>query len=218
MTQFDLLDLFEERLPVKILITQENGEKLSLNGSAILKEKPYLEAVFPREAWPELRDLDSRSRLLICLETDESVLFLHASIIMAPGEGRMLLQAEDYVQERQKRTATRVPADRIEVLYWHVDEHGSATSETQRAQALDISSTGMLMRLNEVVEPCRMMGLEFTLPESKETIRCTAQIVRMSLKPDSSIEVAARFEDLDKQQRQRITDFCYGENVSSGEI
>jgi len=216
MDGIDLRDLFSELRQVKVLVSQEGSVKLSLSGSVILTRKPYLELTLPREAWPVWQTLDPRSQILLCLETEESVFLITTTIAMVPGEGRLLLQAEDYVQERQKRSAARVPAEQTDILYWHLDEEGGWIGEAKEAQALDISSTGLRMRLGQVVQPCQALGVKLVIHKApRATILCTAQIVRMALKADSSIEVAAHFEDIDPQDRQRITDFCREENVVS---
>jgi c-di-GMP-binding flagellar brake protein YcgR len=218
MDQFGLLDLFSELRQVKVVVSQAGAVKLTLNGSAIVKKKPYLELTFPAEAWPELQALDQGSQVLVCLHTEDSVFFVNTTIARLLGEGRLLVQAEDFVQERYKRSAERVQAERIELQYWHLDEQGRALSEAKEAQPLDISSMGIRMRLEQVVEPYQMLGLKITIQVPPQaTITCKAQIVRMGLKADSSIEIAVHFEEIDEQDRQRITDFCYGENMDSEE-
>jgi hypothetical protein len=218
MDRIDLPGLFTELQPVRVLVTQGGSVKLSLSGSAIMTREPYLELTFPAEEWLELEGIDPDSQLQLCLETEESVFFVNTAIALSPGEGRFLLRAEDYVQERQKRSAMRVKAERIDVRFWHLDEEGRRTSEEKEAIPLDISSTGIRMRLDQVVEPCQTIGMKLTIHDaSQTTIACTAQIVRMALKSDSSIEIAVRFEDIDARDRQRITDFCHGENAVSGE-
>ena len=116
MYQFGLLDLFSELRQVKVLVSQAGSVKLSLYGSVILKKKPYLELTFPAEAWPDMQALDQESQLLLCLRTEESVFFVNTTIALSLGEGRLLLHAEDFVQERQKRSAERVPAAKIELI------------------------------------------------------------------------------------------------------
>lgn len=218
MDRFGLLDLFSELRQVKVIVSQAGSVKLTLNGSAIVKKKPYLELTFPAEAWPELQALDQGSQLLLCLHSEDSVYFVNTTISLSLGEGRLLLQAEDFVQERYKRSAERVPAERIELQYWHLDEQGRAVSEAKEAQPLDISSMGIRMKLEEVVEPYQMLGLKISMHEPPQaSITCKAQIVRMGLKADSSIEIAVHFEEIDEQDRQRITDFCYGANMDSEE-
>jgi hypothetical protein len=214
MRQYDLLDEFSELREVKVLVTQDNGEKLSMTGVAISKGTPYLEVSFPTEAWPELRSLDQRSQLLVCLETEESILFVYATIALRPREGTLLLEATDFAQQKQKRKAERVPAEGVKLLYWPVDAQGQATGEPKEGWAIDISSTGLLMRIDEVIEPCRPVGLKLILPgTSSEEITCTGQVVRLALKPNSSIEVALHFEGLSRETRVRITEFCYGSNI-----
>jgi hypothetical protein len=216
MDRIGLPDLFSELRPVKVLVTQGGSEKLSLSGSVILTRKPYLELTFPLEVWPEVQTLDTRSKILLCLETEESVFLVNTAIAMVPGEGKLLLHAEEYVQERQKRSAARVPAEQIDILYWHLDEEGRKVGEAQEASALDISSTGLRMRLGQVLEPCQMLGMKLVIHKAPQaSIICTGQIERMALKADSSIEVAVHFEDIDRQDRKRITDFCREENVVS---
>lgn len=216
MDQLGLLDLFSELREVKVIVSQAGTVKLTLNGSAIVKKKPYMELTFPAEAWPELQNLDQGVQLLLCLQTENSVFFVNTTISRPLGEGRLLVQASDLVQERKKRSAERVPAERIELRYWHLDEEGRAAGEAKQARPLDISSTGIRMGLDEVVEPSQMLGLKLFIHDKPEaTITCKAQIVRMGLKADSSIEVAVHFEDIDEQDRQRITYFCYGENMDS---
>ena len=218
MDQFGLLDLFSELRQVKVVVSQAGAVKLSLNGSAIVKKKPYLELTFPAESWPESHALDQGSQLLLCLHSEDSVFFVNTTVSLLLGEGRLLVQAEDFVQERYKRSAERVPAGRIELQYWQLDEQGRAVSEAKEAQPLDISSMGIRMKLEEVVEPYQMLGLKITIHEPiQASITCNAQIVRMGLKADSSIEIAVHFEEIDEQDRQRITDFCYGENMDSEE-
>lgn len=216
MDQFGLLDLFSELRPVNVLVKQAGIVKLSLNGSAIVTKKPYLELTFPAEVWPEPRALEQESELLLSLETEESVFLVNTTIVLVPGEGRLLLHAEEYVQERQKRSAERCAAKRIEIFYWHLDDQGGRISERKEAQALDISSTGLSMRVNRVVEPCMMLGIKLVIHEEpKATITCAGQIVRMALKEDSSIEVGVHFENLEHRDRQRLTDFCHGERFVS---
>jgi hypothetical protein len=218
MNRFGLLDLFSELRQVKVLVSQAGSTKLSLYGSVILKKKPYLELTFPTEAWPDLQALDHESQLLLCLRTEESVFFVNTTIAMSLGEGRLLLHAEDFVQERQKRSAERVTAEKLELMYWHLDEQGRAISEAKQAQPLDISSTGIRMRLDQMVEPLQMLGVKLIIQEPPQaTITCKAKIVRMAFKENSSFEFAMHFEDIDEQDRQRITDFCYGENVNPDE-
>jgi len=218
MDQFGLLDLFSELRPVNVLLTQSGNVKLSLSGSAIVTRKPYLELTFPAETWPELQALDQGNELLLCLETEESVFFVNTTMVLAPAEGRLLLHAEDYVQERQKRSADRCQAERIEISYWHLDDEGTRISEEKKAHALDISSTGIRMRVDQIVEPFLMLGMKLVIREAPQaTITCTGQIVRMALKADSSIEVAVHFENLDPQSRQRITDYCHREHIVSKE-
>ena len=214
MDQVGSLDLFKELRKVKVVVSQAGSVKLTLNGSAILKKKPYLELTFPNEAWPELEKLDQGSQLLLCLQTEKSIFFVNTTISMVLGEDRLLAYAEDFVQERHKRSAERVSAEKIELWYWYVDEEGRAISETQQARPLDISSTGIRIELDQLLEPRQMLGLKILIHEpSQAPVICTAQIVRMALKANTSVEVAAHFEEIEEQDRQRITDFCYGENM-----
>ena len=214
MSQYDLLDLFEELRSVKVFVTRTDGERLSLNGSAFLRERPYLEVSFPSEAWPALNTVDEQSQILICLENDDSVVFISTTLALEAGEGKWLLVASDYAQKSQKRSAPRVAANECSVSYWYVDEQGRQKSAPQQAQAIDISSTGVLMHMQEVVEPFRFVGLSFVIPGSSETIQCIGRIVRLALKADGSIEAAVHFTDIDKRDRNRVTDFCSGENAT----
>jgi len=218
MDRFGLLNLFSELRQVKVVVSQAGAVKLTLSGSAIVKKAPYLELTFPGETWPELQEIDQGSELLLCLETEESVFFVNTTMVQASEVGRLLLHAEDYVQERQKRSAERCQAEWVDISYWHLDDNGGRISEEKEAHALDISSTGIRMRVDQIVEPFMMLGMKLVLREAPQTtIRCKGQIVRMALKGDSSIEIAVTLKEIDEQDRQRITDFCYGANMDSEE-
>ncbi len=214
MEQMGSLDLFKELRQVKVVVSQAGSVKLTLNGSAIVKKEPYLELIFPSEAWPELQKLDQGSQLLLCLETEKSIYFLNTTISMGIGEDRLLVHTDDFVQERHKRSAERVSAERVELKYWYVDEQGRATSEAHQARPLDISSTGLRIEPDQLLEPRQMLGLKIMIHDPLQvSMICKAQIVRMALKADSSVEVAVHIEEIDEQDRQRLTNFCYGENM-----
>lgn len=74
-------------------------------------------------------------------------------------------------------------------------------------QIENVSTGGILMRLDEAFAPGERLRLEFELPEQNGLVRALAQTVRVSRTRDSALRVAAAFERLEGDSAHHLREY-----------
>jgi DNA-binding response OmpR family regulator len=74
-------------------------------------------------------------------------------------------------------------------------------------QVENVSTGGILMRLDESFAPGERLRLEFELPEQNGLVRALAQAVRVSRTRDSALRVAAAFERLEGDSARHLREY-----------
>ena len=198
------LNIFQEPQPVTAYSLTGCGEKVQAYGVVQMTEYPYIQAQFPQSNLNEVKKIERGAKVLVCLEIDHTVMTLYTRMVEATDYGALVLKIEEYDCKKQRRIATRVPSQGAWAEYRQLEEQASRfQGEKNRAEILNISKTGLLMRLNEVVEPNQRVELALHLWEIG-LINCLGRVVRLALQRSGEIEAAVQFEDLNNSSQAGI--------------
>jgi c-di-GMP-binding flagellar brake protein YcgR len=198
------LNIFLEPQPVTAYSVTARGERVQAYGVVQMTEYPYIKAQFPQSNLKEVKKIEEGARILVCLEIDHTVMTLYTRMVEDTDHGALLLKIEEYDRKKQRRVATRVPAGEAWAEYRPLEEQASRFQrEKNRAEIVNISKTGVLMRLNEVVEPNQRVELALHLWEIG-LINCLGRVVRLALQRSGEIEAAVQFEDLNNSGQAGI--------------
>jgi hypothetical protein len=123
-------------------------------------------------------------------------------------QGELVVKIEGHDQKKQKRIATRVSARNISVEYRPVEEDGTPLrSARNQVEAVNLSKSGILLRMNEVIEPHRRLELCLKLPDM-HPITCHGCVVRLALQRSGRIEAAIQFENLEELEGSPLSTYC----------
>jgi c-di-GMP-binding flagellar brake protein YcgR len=210
MPQSAVLNIFQEPQPVTATAMAATGDRIQVHGVAQLTDLPYLKVQFPKSNIHEIEKVESGQLITVYFEIDHSVIILYTSLVKATNHGAFLLKIEDYAQKKQKRIATRVPAQDIKVEYRPVDEQGNPLrARKNMVEVINISKTGILLRMKEVIEPNQIIELSITLPDIS-LIACHGRVVRLALQKNGRIEMAVQFENVGESSQKPLERFCEG--------
>lgn len=205
-----ILHIFRQTKPIKAVIYLKNKNKIKLYGFAGLIEKNLLQVQFPKSSWPPNQDIDWQKNIFICLEEKKAVISVYAYLKKELGPGNLLLKPIDYVQYKDRRDSPRVSVENIVTRYQPLSKKGSSIgSQKNLAKAENISKSGILLQIQEVIKPDEYLSLEIILPkkDQKSPVLCTGKVIRLALQPDGNLEVALRFEHIAKKDQEYLTDF-----------
>ncbi len=205
------LNIFRQTKPIQAVIYLKTKNKIKLFGFAFLTEEKFLNVQFPSSSWPRNGNIDWQKNIFIYLEDKNNVISIYATLQKKLSPGNLLVKPVNYVQYRDRRDSQRVSVENILAHYQPINEKGSPIkSERNVAQAANISSSGILLQAREVIKPDQRLSMEITLPEKDQTstICCTGKVIRMALQPNGTLEVALRFEDIQQQDQEYLTEFC----------
>jgi c-di-GMP-binding flagellar brake protein YcgR len=202
-----VLNIFNEPQPVTASWTSADGERVQAYGVAQLTEMPFLKVQFPKSNLNGVQRVERGTGVVVCFEVDHTVLTLHTTMVEATNHGALLLKIEQHEHKRQKRIATRVPVQGVWAEYRPLEAQAETPPEAKgRADVVNISKTGVLMRLREVVEPNQRVELTLHLSELR-LINCNGRVVRLALQRSGEIEAAVQFEDLNNSGRAEIDNY-----------
>lgn len=208
MSLSTVLNIFQESQPVTASIVTTSGERFQIHGVAQLTESPYLQFKFPKSNLSEIRKIDKKSNVIVCSEIDYSVLTLYTFFIDYINHNSLLLKIDHHDQKKQKRIANRFPVHEVWAEFWAVDESGHSLHNTKYiAEAVNISKTGILLTLHDVVEPNQRVHLSILLPGIR-LITSYGRVVRLALLRSGKIELAVRFEDVPDSDQSIINQYC----------
>jgi DNA-binding PucR family transcriptional regulator len=163
---------------------------------------------FPKSKISEIETVESGSTITVCYEIDHSILTVYASMVRVTEQGELVVKIEGHDQKKQKRIATRVPARNIEVEYRPVEKDGTPLrSARNQVEAVNLSKTGILLRMNEVIEPNSRLELHLKLPDM-HPITCYGRVMRLALQRSGRIEAAIQFENLEELEGSPLSTYC----------
>lgn len=201
------LNIFQEPRPVTASWCIEDGEKIYLYGVASVTELPYLQVQLPESSLYDVKKMKHNSHVLVCFEIDHSYFRLYTRVVKHIHNKALLVQIEHHEQSKQKRVVSRVSAQGVVADYMPVDDQGAPLrKEKNRAEAVNISKTGILLRTNEIFEPNQRLDLSLTLPEVR-LFHCFGRVIRMALQRTGTMESAIQFENMAHANRTRLGNY-----------
>jgi len=190
------LNIFLEPQPVTASAVTSSGERMQAYGVAQLTEFPFIKVQFPQSNLTEVKKVEKGTQVIVCFEVDHTVLTLYTNLVEAADQGALLLKIEQYEHKKQKRIATRVPAHGAWAEYQPMQDQAVSSSDQRwYAEIINISKTGLLMRLDEIIEPNQRVALTLHLSEIS-LVNCWGRVVRLALQRSGEIEAAVQLEDM----------------------
>jgi len=201
------LNIFQEIQPITASCLAESGESLYFYGVAHITEWPFLKVQLPQSSSIDVKKVAQESQVLVYFEMDHSYLTLHTHVEQHINHKALVVRVEDYQRMKQKRVVSRAPAQEVLACYMPVDEQGlPLRKEKNRAEAVNLSKTGILIRMDEIFEPNQRLEINLSLPEVN-LIHCVGRVVRLALHRTGIIESAIQFEDLTDHNRTKLGDY-----------
>lgn len=207
-----ILDIFRQTKPIQAVIYLKTKNKIKLFGFAALTEKNLLQVQFPESSWPRNKAIDWQKNIFIYLEEKKAVISVYASLKQELGPGNLLVKPIDYVQYKDRRDSPRIAVENVLTNYQPMNNKGSPLrSHKNWAKAENISTSGILLQVPEVIKPDQHLSLEIILPEKDKpsTIQCSGKVIRLALQPDGNLEAALRFEHIAQKDQEYLTDYFH---------
>jgi len=208
MIEDTVLNIFQEKQPVTARLTIASDEEVQLHGVAKITELPFIQVEIPRLSIYHIDITDIQDKILIIYGAGLSILTLYTSVVSFVDPSTLLLNIQDYYLKEQERNALRAEANRAEVYYRPLDEQGNPVQDRLNScEAVNLSKAGILIRMNEIIEPKQKLELLITLPNTSP-FSCTGQVERIGLQKNGKMETAIQFENLDRSACDAIDSFC----------
>lgn len=206
MLSMSALHIFQEPRPVTVSWDSEIGERFCFHGVALITELPFLRLQFPKTSTFDVKKVKQNTHVFVDFEIDHSYLLLYTRVVKILNQIDFLVRVEQIEQSKQKRVVSRVPAYGIHVNYLPVDEQGlPLRQEKKRAEAVNISKTGVLLRMNEIFEPNQRLQIDLRLSDLF-LCHCFGRVVRLAMRKTGVIESAIHFEDMSNDNRTMLSD------------
>lgn len=208
--KFKMQNYFSNHRSVQLIIAYSQKEEVSLKGTAKAIDKSLLEVLISEKDWPDTNKITEQSNFFINFDSREGEISLRTALESIPEKGRLIFKILDYDLNDSTLEASRVSGFDIKAFYFHLNDQGKPLNQTRKeTKLINISPKGLLIQLDEIIEPYKIIGLELTLP-SKDNyiIKCTAKVARMALNPEGQIVLGLEFSNLDQNQKNRLIDFC----------
>jgi len=201
------LQIFREPRPVTVSWHSEVGERRYFHGVAVATELPFLRVQFPKTSTLDVKKVKQNTQVFIDFEIDYSYLALRTRVVKFLNQGDFLLRVEQIDQSKQKRIVSRVPASGIRVDYLPVDEQGlPLRQEKKMGEAVNISKTGILLRMQEIFEPDQLLQLDLRLSDVFLG-HCFGRVVRLAMRKTGVIESAIQFEEINPGTSAKLGDY-----------
>lgn len=209
--QFKMQNYFNNHRSVQLIIAYSQKEKVSLKGTAKAIDKSLLEVLISEKDWPDTNKITEQSNFFINFDSREGVISLRTALESIPERGRLIFKILDYEQDGSNLESLRAPGVGIKAFYFHLNDQGKPLNQTRKeTKLINISPKGLLIQVDEIIEPYKIIGLELALP-SKDSyiVKCSARVVRMALNPEGQIVLGLEFLNLDQNQKNRLADYCH---------
>lgn len=207
MSKFAILEYLNRPQLVMIDIPLKGGEKRRFSSIAkLLDQDQRFIAAIKNEYLPSDKELDHQEKCLVTLDSDGHSFSTYARILEIPSREKLVLQAIDFAYYKSKRNAFRVSAT-LPLTYKHFYREDELPRSTE---SINISSKGILLMDGQDLKKGDYLSITIEIPSPKpKTVSCTANVVRIQVKPDNSQEIALQFLDLEEKDQDAIIGFCF---------
>lgn len=207
MSKFAILEYLNRPQLVMIDVPLKGGGKRRFSSIAkLIDQDQRFMASIKNEYLPPDQELDQQEKCLVTLDSDGHFFSTYAKILEITSREKLVLQAVDFVSYKSKRNAFRVSAT-LPVTYKHFYREDELP---KAAESINISSKGILLMDGQGLKKGDYLSITIEIPSPKpKTVSCTANVVRIQVKPDNTQETALQFLDLDEKTEDAIMGFCF---------
>ena len=206
----DILDKLNDNAHTTVDLPGDGDECFRSNALLIKKENPYLELLFPPDAW-NARDLKLGSDCTLIVDHNGRPINLVARLDSVVNDRRLSFTAREPLSPESLRDYFRVSISiPIEASYVAGLKEINARSWKLSGTTLDMSGSGALCSFSEPLEKDTQARIELTLPTREmEVITAFGHVVRCRKIKEHLYHIALHFDAIDSESQDKIMACCF---------